>query len=136
MLNQLVYCPRLFYYEHVKGVFIHNTDTRCGAARLAAPQTSNAKAQTQTPRLSNRRRISAPQAAPIPAIRNPIARLTANGKIRHQRKVIMRNHGSPPLTATERLKYVALAALEAQNTEELLGIEGSAALVCFENFRR
>lgn len=27
MLNEFVYCPRLFYYEHVEGVFVHNADT-------------------------------------------------------------------------------------------------------------
>jgi CRISPR-associated protein Cas1 len=32
MLNEFVYCPRLFYYEHVEGVFVHNTDTVRGAA--------------------------------------------------------------------------------------------------------
>lgn len=31
MLNEFVYCPRLFYYEHVEGVFVHNADTRRGA---------------------------------------------------------------------------------------------------------
>ncbi len=32
MLNEFVYCPRLFYYEHVEGVFRHNADTVRGAA--------------------------------------------------------------------------------------------------------
>ncbi len=32
MLNEFVYCPRLFYYEHVEGVFVHNADTRRGTA--------------------------------------------------------------------------------------------------------
>jgi len=32
MLNEFVYCPRLFYYEHVEGVFVHNADTVRGAA--------------------------------------------------------------------------------------------------------
>jgi CRISP-associated protein Cas1 len=32
MLNEFVYCPRLFYYEHVEGVFVHNADTTRGAA--------------------------------------------------------------------------------------------------------
>ncbi len=32
MLNEFVYCPRLFYYEHVEGVFLHNADTKRGAA--------------------------------------------------------------------------------------------------------
>ena len=63
-----------------------------------------------------------------------IARLMVNGKIRNQRKMIMRNHSAAPMIATERLKYAAQSALEAQNIQELLGIEGSAALVYFENF--
>lgn len=32
MINEFVYCPRLFYYEFVEGVFRHNPDTRHGAA--------------------------------------------------------------------------------------------------------
>ncbi len=27
MINEVVYCPRLFYYEHVEGVFAHNQET-------------------------------------------------------------------------------------------------------------
>lgn len=27
MINEFVYCPRLFYLEHVEGLFAHNTDT-------------------------------------------------------------------------------------------------------------
>ncbi len=27
MLNEFVYCPRLFYIEHVEGIFVHNADT-------------------------------------------------------------------------------------------------------------
>lgn len=33
MLNEFVYCPRLFYYEHVEGVFEHNRETVEGALR-------------------------------------------------------------------------------------------------------
>src|SRR5437899_44891 len=32
MLNEFVYCPRLFYYEHVEGVFVENADTLRGSA--------------------------------------------------------------------------------------------------------
>lgn len=32
LLNEFVYCPRLFYYEHVEGVFVENADTLRGAA--------------------------------------------------------------------------------------------------------
>jgi len=30
MLNEFVYCPRLFYYEFVEGVFVENADTLRG----------------------------------------------------------------------------------------------------------
>lgn len=30
MLNEFVYCPRLFFYEHVDGIFVHNADTERG----------------------------------------------------------------------------------------------------------
>ncbi|MGE3344419.1 MAG: CRISPR-associated endonuclease Cas1 [Vicinamibacterales bacterium] len=33
MLNEFVYCPRLFFYEWVEGVFAHNADTVEGALR-------------------------------------------------------------------------------------------------------
>lgn len=32
MMNEFVYCPRLFYYEHVEGVFVDNADTLRGQA--------------------------------------------------------------------------------------------------------
>jgi CRISPR-associated protein Cas1 len=32
MLNEFVYCPRLFYYEYVEGVFVESADTVRGAA--------------------------------------------------------------------------------------------------------
>jgi len=32
ILNEFVYCPRLFYYEHVEGVFVQNADTVRGSA--------------------------------------------------------------------------------------------------------
>ena len=33
MLNEFTYCPRLFYYEHVEGVFAHNRETVEGSLR-------------------------------------------------------------------------------------------------------
>jgi len=33
MLNEFVYCPRLFFYEHVEGLFAHNRETVEGALR-------------------------------------------------------------------------------------------------------
>lgn len=36
MCNELVYCPRLFYLEHVQGYFQHSSDTINGASQHAA----------------------------------------------------------------------------------------------------
>ena len=36
MLNEFVYCPRLFFYEWVDGVFKHSSDTEDGAFIEAA----------------------------------------------------------------------------------------------------
>lgn len=35
MLNEFVYCPRLFFYEHVEGVFVNNLETVEGTIRHA-----------------------------------------------------------------------------------------------------
>ncbi len=58
LLNEFVYCPRLFYYEHVEGVFVENADTLRGAAihrkvdggsgAMAAPSGDQAK-DAETP---------------------------------------------------------------------------------------
>jgi CRISPR-associated protein Cas1 len=63
-----------------------------------------------------------------------LARLFVQGKIRNQRTLLMRNHASPPALAVARMKHAAQAALGAESLGELLGIEGAAALVYFENF--
>lgn len=46
MLNEFVYCPRLFYYEWVEGVFVHNRETVEGAIRHA---TVDGKEDSLTP---------------------------------------------------------------------------------------
>ncbi|MGJ3241620.1 MAG: CRISPR-associated endonuclease Cas4g/Cas1g [Opitutales bacterium] len=33
MVNEFVYCPRLFYYEFVESIFVHNADTLAGKAQ-------------------------------------------------------------------------------------------------------
>jgi len=71
-------------------------------------------------------------AKPGEALRH--ARTFVHGKIRNQRTLLMRNHSLAPAAALGRLKFAAQAALEAATPEELLGIEGSAALAYFENF--
>lgn len=69
-----------------------------------------------------------------PAQSPPIARLFVYGKIRNQRTLLMRNHIEPPALALRAMKHAATAALSAPHLPALLGIEGAAALVYFQNF--
>jgi CRISPR-associated protein Cas1 len=41
MLNEFVYCPRLFWYEHVEAVFVHNQETVEGAIRHSRVDTGS-----------------------------------------------------------------------------------------------
>jgi len=43
MLNEFVYCPRLFYLEFVEGVFVHNADTRAGASQHKRVDSGNGR---------------------------------------------------------------------------------------------
>lgn len=79
-------------------------------------------------------RIAQFDAAADPLRALALARAMVHGKIRNQRTLLMRNHASPPALAVARLKHAAQSALEATGIGELLGIEGAAALVYFENF--
>jgi CRISPR-associated protein Cas1 len=55
-------------------------------------------------------------------------------KIRNQRTLLQRNHVEPPARALDQLKRLAARAASAAAVDELLGIEGTAARVYFENF--
>lgn len=63
-----------------------------------------------------------------------VARDLVTTKIRNQRTLLQRNHLEPPARALELLKRLARAAQGAGSLEALLGIEGSAARVYFEQF--
>ncbi len=63
-----------------------------------------------------------------------IARSLVAGKIRNQRTMLQRNHIEPPAVAIAQLKCLCDDAEKAENSAQLLGIEGNAARVYFENF--
>ncbi len=63
-----------------------------------------------------------------------IARSLVGGKIRNARTLLQRNHIEPPRRALDLLKCLVDQALAAASLEELLGIEGNAARIYFENF--
>lgn len=63
-----------------------------------------------------------------------IARKMIFAKIRNQRTMLMRNHSEPPQDVIKKLKVLSDEVLKIQNVEELLGMEGIAANLYFENF--
>lgn len=63
-----------------------------------------------------------------------VARCLTAAKIRNQRTLLQRNHVEPPGHAIKLMKRCADRAATAQCLEELLGIEGTAARLYFENF--
>ncbi|WP_043586090.1 CRISPR-associated endonuclease Cas1 [Geminisphaera colitermitum] len=93
------------------------------------------RAYTRGPSLKNVfTRIAQFRAADTPATALRIARLFVQGKIRNQRTLIMRNHAMPPASTLGRLQHAITAAANTESIEELLGIEGSAALAYFQEF--
>nr|MDQ2901573.1 CRISPR-associated endonuclease Cas1 [Acidobacteriota bacterium] len=63
-----------------------------------------------------------------------LARALTAGKIRNQRTMLQRNHIEPRKSSIGLMKSLAERAEAAGNLESLLGIEGSAARVYFEEF--
>ena len=63
-----------------------------------------------------------------------IARDVVATKIRNQRVLLQRNHVEPRRSVLDRLKTLAERAMRATSLEELLGVEGTAARLYFEQF--
>jgi CRISPR-associated protein Cas1 len=63
-----------------------------------------------------------------------LARALVSGKIRNQRTMLQRNHIEPPRDALVHMKCMQQDAEQAGCVEQLLGIEGNAARVYFQNF--
>lgn len=73
------------------------------------------------------------------AAANPLQCLTVaqkivQAKIRNQRTMMMRLHVQPPAVAVQRMKEIASRVPDARGLDELLGMEGAAAAVYFQNF--
>lgn len=63
-----------------------------------------------------------------------LAQSFVHGKIRNHRTQLMRNHISLSEGVALKLRRAAVDALEARSLEQLLGIEGAAAALYFQNF--
>lgn len=72
--------------------------------------------------------------ADVPSFCLRLARALVSGKIRNQRTMLQRNHVEPPAHPIALLKCMQQDSERASSIEELLGIEGFAAKIYFENF--
>jgi len=72
--------------------------------------------------------------ADIPSFCLRLARALVAGKIRNQRTMLQRNHIEPPRAALVQMRCMHDEALQAESLESLLGIEGNAARVYFQQF--
>ena len=63
-----------------------------------------------------------------------LAKALTAGKIRNQRTMLQRNHVEPPRSALAQLKCMQEDAHDSRSLDQLLGIEGNAARVYFQNF--
>ncbi len=109
MLNEFVYCPRLFYYEHVEGIFLHNADTKKGASehsRVDAGKGDLPKARKKsTPeKLENERRDerSGDEETPLPQSQDADP-ANAKPEVIHARSVML---GSETLGVVAKLDLV------------------------------
>lgn len=110
MLNEFVYCPRLFYYEHVEGIFLHSADTKKGAAehtrvdagKGALPK-ANKKTETESPRPEDTKEDGASEStADALPIGNPDSKIE-NAEVIHARSVML---GSELLGVVAKLDLV------------------------------
>ncbi|MCL5099111.1 MAG: CRISPR-associated endonuclease Cas1 [Candidatus Omnitrophica bacterium] len=152
MLNEFVYCPRLFYYEFVEGVFVENADTLRGSSlhrRVdsgsgelppAADQKSAIKGQKSDKEEPKEEAGEAVDGEKRNAEKEDAATIESRkseteSEVIHSRSVQMgSDHLEPPPATLLKLKQSADAALRARSLEELLGIEGRAASAYFEQF--
>jgi len=72
--------------------------------------------------------------ADVPAFCLRLARALVAGKVRNQRTLLQRNHVDPPRRALALMKCLQEDAERATSFGQLLGIEGNAARLYFENF--
>lgn len=106
MLNEFVYCPRLFYYEHVEGIFQHNADTRRGAALHKRVDSGKGELPPATPAVPLDAGISdsSSTADPVPAADIP--------EVIHSRSVSL---ASDRLGVTAKIDLVEVQSGEAIN---------------------
>ena len=107
MLNEFVYCPRLFYYEFVEGVFVHNADTIRGAA--IHTRVDSGKGDLPPPRSESEKKEE-DSGEPIENRKSEIGNETI-----HSRSVSL---GSERLGVTAKIDLVEVRAAQADDAAD------------------
>ncbi len=127
MLNEFVYCQRLFYYEFVEGVFVESVDTLRGGAihkRVDSGNGALPKAKKKSEADKSKREEKPPEAElAIPASETK----DAEPEILHSRSVQM---GSERLGAVAKMDLVEVLAARANMPHGNTGDLFSALEVC------
>ncbi|MFZ2642817.1 MAG: CRISPR-associated endonuclease Cas1 [Verrucomicrobiia bacterium] len=103
MLNEFVYCPRLFYYEFVEGVFVESADTLRGAAIHARVDTG--KGELLAPRAPSQKSEAGNQKPETSATNTAQAAAIQNPKSEHQNAETI--HSCSVSIGSERLGVTA-----------------------------
>jgi len=139
MLNEFVYCPRLFYYEQVEGVFVSNADTERGAAIHEKVD----RGKGSLPKAKKRRSGVPPDAGeagilPVPATDEPSEAAAAlrSGERSHEDAVdggagvsLPGGHGDDDLTDTAEPALETIHSRSAMMSSERLGVVAKMDLV-------
>jgi CRISPR-associated protein Cas1 len=91
LLNEFVYCPRLFYYEFVEGIFVHNADTLRGAHIHRRVDSGSGKMPPATTEGTANPSTEAPTAAAAAPDEAELAAARERGEIIHSRSVWLRS---------------------------------------------
>jgi CRISPR-associated protein Cas1 len=110
MLNEFVYCPRLFYYEYVEGVFVESADTLRGGAIHQRVDSGNGALPAAKKKSKAEKTTTEDQpAAPVEASTKELEAQDTEPETIHSRSVQM---------GSERLGIVAKMDLVESKTEK------------------
>lgn len=115
MLNEFVYCPRLFYYEYVDGVFLKNADTERGSAihekvdrgRGSLPKTRKKAVVAKSEDEQTSEAVATEQAEAMTEGAEPEGESSAPAEVTPDEPVLEVIHSRSAMMSSERLGVVA-----------------------------
>ena len=110
MLNEFVYCQRLFYYEFVEGVFVESVDTLRGGAIHQRVDSGNGALPAAKKKPKSEKKTENEAAAAVDATRKEEETQNAEPEIIHSRSVQM---GSERLGVVAKMDLVEVRATRA-----------------------